>query len=73
VIRNQFALNWRGLHGAPHWARVRQNGLRLAARLVEAWRGSMFELGPDELNDLVIACKGHSDGLREGNPTVLTC
>jgi hypothetical protein len=31
VIRNQFALSWRGLHGAPHWARVRQNGLRLAA------------------------------------------
>lgn len=30
TIRKQFALNWKGLHGAPHWARVRENGLRLA-------------------------------------------
>jgi uncharacterized protein len=30
LIRNDFALDWRGVHGAPHWARVRQNGLRLA-------------------------------------------
>jgi len=30
IIRKQFALNWKGLHGAPHWARVRENGLRLA-------------------------------------------
>jgi uncharacterized protein len=33
----------------------------------------MFELGSDELNDLVTACKGHSDGLCEGSVTVLTC
>jgi uncharacterized protein len=30
-IREHFALDWRGVHGAPHWARVRQNGLYLAA------------------------------------------
>jgi uncharacterized protein len=30
VIRQQFPLAWNGLHGAPHWARVRENGLRLA-------------------------------------------
>ena len=30
AIRDGYALNWRGTHGAPHWARVRQNGLRLA-------------------------------------------
>lgn len=29
-LRSQFALNWTGIHGAPHWARVRLNGLRLA-------------------------------------------
>ena len=29
-IRAQFALDWNGIHGAPHWARVRANGLRLA-------------------------------------------
>ncbi len=30
VIRPQFELDWRGIHGAPHWARVRINGRRLA-------------------------------------------
>ena len=29
-LRRRFALDWRGLHGAPHWARVRRIGLRLA-------------------------------------------
>ncbi len=30
-IRGQFRLDWRGIHGAPHWARVRSIGLELAA------------------------------------------
>ena len=30
VIRRQFALDWHGIHGALHWTRVRENGLRLA-------------------------------------------
>jgi len=30
TIRRQFVLDWRGIHGAPHGARVRENGLRLA-------------------------------------------
>ena len=40
-LRADFALDWRGIHGAPHWARVRYNGLVLArlaganARVVE--------------------------------------
>ncbi len=29
-LRERFALDWGGIHGAPHWARVRLNGLRLA-------------------------------------------
>jgi len=29
-LRGAFLLDWRGIHGAPHWARVRMNGLRLA-------------------------------------------
>jgi uncharacterized protein len=29
-LRRGFALDWGGIHGAPHWARVRLNGLRLA-------------------------------------------
>lgn len=30
TLRSRFALDWRGIHGAPHWARVRRIGLRLA-------------------------------------------
>lgn len=32
MLRERFALDWRGVHGAPHWARVRRNGLVLAER-----------------------------------------
>jgi uncharacterized protein len=43
MIRRRYQLAWRGLHGAGHWARVRHNGLQLAAetgaslRVVEAF------------------------------------
>ena len=30
LLRSRFRLDWRGIHGAPHWARVRYNGLVLA-------------------------------------------
>ena len=30
-IRSEFRLDWRGLHGASHWARVRTNGLTIAS------------------------------------------
>jgi uncharacterized protein len=30
VIREGFALSLNGIHGAAHWERVRENGLRLA-------------------------------------------
>ncbi len=29
-LRREFVLDWGGIHGAPHWARVRFNGFRLA-------------------------------------------
>jgi len=29
VIRDEFKLDWGGIHGAPHWARVRENGIRI--------------------------------------------
>jgi uncharacterized protein len=28
--RQEFRLDWDGVHGAPHWSRVRHNGLILA-------------------------------------------
>lgn len=31
LLRQSFALDWRGIHGVSHWTRVRRNGLRLAA------------------------------------------
>lgn len=30
LVRSEFALSWNGIHGVSHWARVRDNGLRLA-------------------------------------------
>ncbi len=30
AIRDGYVLDWDGIHGAGHWARVRENGLRLA-------------------------------------------
>jgi uncharacterized protein len=30
ILRQRFTLDWQGFHGSPHWARVRQNGFRLA-------------------------------------------
>lgn len=43
TLREHFVLEWTEIHGAPHWARVRENGLRLArvtgaqSRVVEAF------------------------------------
>ncbi|MEI6232366.1 MAG: hypothetical protein WCT04_04905 [Planctomycetota bacterium] len=31
AIRAQYQLEWRGIHGIDHWARVLENGLRVAA------------------------------------------
>ena len=31
-LRASFLLDWRGIHGSPHWARVRANGLYIAQR-----------------------------------------
>jgi len=30
LLRSTYRLNWHGIHGVAHWARVRNNGLRLA-------------------------------------------
>lgn len=107
VVRAQFALDWDGLHGASHWSRVREIGLRLSertgadARVVELFAflhdsrrqndghdplhgaraaefarslaGKAFDLPPAGLELLAAACRGHSDGLMEGDVTVLTC
>jgi uncharacterized protein len=107
AIRAQFQLDWHGIHGAPHWARVQENGLRLAgstganiavvrlfaflhdsrrandgtdtlhgtlaAEFARELHGRAFELPDAELELLVAACRGHSDGLLEADVTVQTC
>jgi uncharacterized protein len=30
TVREQFRLEWQGIHGVPHWSRVRRNGLAMA-------------------------------------------
>lgn len=106
-LRDQFALDWNGIHGWPHWSRVRENGLRLAeqtganaavvelfallhdarrtsdgrdrehgpraALLAQSLAGLAFQLDPLDLELLMTACREHSDGLMDGDPTVLTC
>ena len=32
-LRDRFRLDWKGIHGASHWARVRQNGVLLEERI----------------------------------------
>ena len=42
-IRSQFRLDWHGIHGAPHWARVRFHGVSLArAENVDARIPALF-------------------------------
>lgn len=44
-----------------------------AAEFARSLAGSAFRLEPSELELLLAACRGHSDGLMEGDVTVLTC
>lgn len=107
LLRRNFALDWGGIHGASHWARVRENGLRLCdstganPRVVEAFAFlhdsqrqddgrdrlhghraaafarslplAMLDLSELELDLLVAACRGHSEGIIEADITVCTC
>ena len=105
--RSEFRLDWHGIHGAGHWARVRHNGLMLAAhtganaRVVEYFAflhdlgrendnrdpehgnraaaiaeniaGDLIDVTATELELLIEACTGHSDGHTVADITVMTC
>jgi uncharacterized protein len=108
ALRAQFALDWQGIHGAPHWSRARENGLKLAeltgahAGVVELFafihdsrrlsdRGDprhgaragefakslraagVISLSDSELDLLIRACAGHSDGRTVEDITVQVC
>ena len=72
TLRAQYRLNWDGVHGYAHWARVRQNGLRLAemtganTRVVE-----LFAFLHDicRQNDII----DHGHGQRAADLTVQVC
>lgn len=106
-LREQFTLDWHGIHGVRHWARVRRNGLMLArhtganprvvalfaflhdarrwhdghdrdhgfraAEFAKRLHGRFFVLQQAELNLLVEACCGHSEGGTVAERTVATC
>jgi uncharacterized protein len=42
TVREQFRLEWQGIHGVPHWSRVRWNGLTMAQ--VNGARADVVEL-----------------------------
>ena len=105
--RQEFRLDWDGIHGAPHWSRVRNNGLILAeqtganrkvveyfafihdlgrendnhdpehgyraALIAEKIAGELIEVNEVELELLMEACQGHSDGHLIADVTVMTC
>lgn len=102
-----YALPVRGDHGVVHWARVLENGLRIAevtgadrevvtlfalfhdsrrvnefhddghglrgAELARSLRGKLVHLDDDRFDLLFEACQLHTDGLTQGDPTLLAC
>ena len=56
IVREQFRLEWRGIHGVAHWARVRLNGLTMA-------RVNGARLDVVELFALLHDSQRHHDGL----------
>jgi uncharacterized protein len=106
-ILAEYELPWRGDHGVVHWARVLENGLRIAsateadsevvtlfalfhdsqrvnededvghgwrgAELARALRGELVFLDDDRFELLYEACRLHTDGLTDGDPTLQAC
>jgi len=107
TVQARFQLDWLGIHGLPHWARVRANGLAIvrvnggrsdvvelfaflhdscrisdggdrghgsrAVDFARSMRGRVFDIDDHGFDLLAHACATHSDGHREGDPTVQAC
>jgi uncharacterized protein len=107
LLRKEFRLDWKGIHGAPHWARVLHHGRYLAGKsgadsqvielfallhdsqLENEWRdpghgvraaefaaslnGKLFNLTDHQLEKLIAALSGHSDGDIADDVTIQTC
>jgi len=59
VVREQFRLEWRGIHGLAHWARVRLNGLSMA-QVRYSGREGMKEMlrVQGRATGLIVHCQG---------------
>ncbi len=107
AILPDYALPIHGYHGVAHWARVLENGLRIAeyngadtevvtlfaifhdARrvneevdlghgqrggdLARSLRGTLVHLDDTRFEMLYEACRLHTDGLTDGDPTLQAC
>jgi uncharacterized protein len=107
VILEGYALPPRGYHGVVHWARVAENGLRIAedngadAEVMQLFalfhdsrrvnekidnghgqrggdfaktlRGSLVHLDDARFDLLYEACRLHTDGQTEADPTIQAC
>ncbi|MEL7472387.1 MAG: HD domain-containing protein [Planctomycetota bacterium] len=107
AVFGAYALRLFGTHGVEHWARVHENGVRLAestgadaevvalfalfhdarrvnegtdhghgargAELARSLRGTLVHLDDRRFDLLDEACRLHTDGLTEGDPTLLAC
>lgn len=107
AILRGYALPAECDHGVVHWARVLENGLRVAAvngadrevvtlfavfhdarrvntgrdpghglrgaELAGSWRGSLVHLDDGRFDLLFEACRRHTDGLVDADPTLQAC
>jgi len=71
IVRQQFRLEWRGIHGVPHWGRVRWNGLAMAR--VNGAREDVVELFAFLHDSQRFHDGTDRDGLLEADITVQTC
>ncbi len=107
-VRQAFRLDWQGVHGAGHWARVAFHGRRIAGELGVPSRvprlfallhdsqrchegrdrdhgpraakfvrqlqeEGLLDLTQEDLDLLVMACEGHSEGMCEAPLMVQVC
>jgi uncharacterized protein len=71
IVRQRFRLEWRGIHGVPHWGRVRWNGLAMAR--VNGAREDVVELFAFLHDSQRFHDGADRDGLLEADLTVQTC
>ena len=77
LIKSEFKIDWHGIHGSNHWARVDdgrdpKHGER-AAEFAHGIHGDYFQLEARQLDKLCYAMHNHSGGLMSDDATIQTC